>query len=167
MLLALFSTLPYPSQGLVHLEEAILCSKGAGSAPLFTGGDPAGLRTASSQHRLFTNARRRDGSQEGPKGRDQQPRKEGHSPQRAEASEDPGQGGGLGKGEERELGEVEISATPGPGAEEAACEPEEHEQMDVIHTPSRPQGGMVILARHLVGSGPRQALPGTSCFIGW
>lgn len=36
-------------------------------------------------------------------------------------------GGGLGKEAERELGEVEISGTPGPGAEEGPREPEEHE----------------------------------------
>lgn len=56
------------------------------------------------------------------------PRKEGYSPQRSRAvSEHASRGAGVGKGAERELGEVEISGTLGPGAEEGPREPEEHE----------------------------------------
>ena len=70
LLFARFSTLPHLSQSLVHLKEVILCSKRAGSTPLFMEGDPAVLRTTGAQHHLFTNLRRGDGGQEGQ--RDQQ-----------------------------------------------------------------------------------------------
>lgn len=55
-------------------------------------------------------------------------RKEGYFPQRSRVvSEHTSWEGGLGKEAERELGEVEISGTLGPGAEEGPHEPEEHE----------------------------------------
>lgn len=95
--------------------------------PTFHGGRSSSFADnrcpASPLHKLEKRRRRPGGAK-----RPAVPRKEGYFPQRSRVvSEHTSWEGGLGKEAERELGEVEISGTPRPGAEEGPREPEEHE----------------------------------------